>query len=100
MRYYKFVKWDAANLAEVLQNPIPKALEEYDNGNKKPFNDMQIATTTPEYKCGGWCFPLTDYLRRFWVKTKYCGIVEYFAPNKTAIRKAVGSHNIIKIVEV
>jgi hypothetical protein len=99
MTYYKFVKWDAAPIETVLMERTPKALAEYDNGNKKAFNDLQIATTDPYYKCGGWCFPLAPYLRRYWVKTKYYGILEYFAVNKTAIRKALKSE-VIEIVEV
>lgn len=47
----------------------------------------------------GWCFDLRPYLRRFWVKTKYYGILEYWAINKTAIRKQLKS-DCIEIVEV
>lgn len=99
MTYYKFVKWEAAPLEEVLRGTIPAALEEYDKGNTKPFKDLQIVTTNPFYKLGGWCFPLSPYLRRFWVKTKHCGILEYYAVNKTAIRKKLKS-DIVKIVEI
>lgn len=99
MQYYKFVKWDVPPVETVLQDRIPSALVEYDNGNKKPFNDLQIATTEPYYKRGGWCFSLRPYLRRFWVKTKYYGILEYYAVNKSAIRKELKSH-VIQIVEV
>ena len=99
MTYYKFVKWDAAPIENVLSGTIPRALQEYDNGNIKPFNDLEIATTEPYYKIGGWCFPLAPYLRKFWVKTKYYGILEYYAVNKTAIRKELKTH-VIKIVEI
>lgn len=99
MTYYKFVTWEASPIDKVLTGKIPQALQEYDNGNKKPFQDLQIATTEPYYKIGGWCFPLSQYLRRFWVKTKYYGILEYYAVNKTAIRKELKSH-VIQIVEV
>jgi hypothetical protein len=99
MQYYKFVKWDAVPIENALKSKIPAALVEYDKGNKKPFNEMQIATCDPYYKYGGWCFPLRPYLRRFWVKTKYHGILEYYAVNKTAIRKDLKS-NLIEIVEV
>lgn len=99
MTYYKFVKWEPVPIENALQASIPAALVEYDNGNKKPFKELQIATTNPYYKIGGWCFPLHAYLRRFWVKTKYYGILEYYAINKTAIRKELKSQ-IIEIVEV
>ncbi len=100
MKYYKFVNWEAAQIENVLSEKIPTALKAYDNGDKKPFDALQIATTDPYYKSGGWCFPLEAYLKKYWVKTKYYGIVEYYAVNKTAIRNKIGSHNIIKIIEV
>ena len=56
-------------------------------------------TTDPYYKIGGWCFPLMPYLHKYWVKTKYYGIREYYAVNKTAIRNELKSHY-IKAVEV
>lgn len=99
MTYYKFVSWEPKPINNILTGKIPQALQEYDRGNKKPFNDLQIATTEPYYRCGGWCFPLEPYLRKFWVKTKYYGILEYYAVNKTAIRKELKSQ-VIQIVEV
>lgn len=99
MTYYKFVKWDAIPIENAITGKIPQALQEYDKGNKKPFNDLKIATTEPYYKIGGWCFPLAPYLRKFWVKTKYYGILEYYAVNKTAIRNELKSY-VIQIVEV
>ena len=92
MVYYKFVSWEAQPLENVLRAGLPLALAEYDNGNKKPFKDRQIATTDPFYKLGGWCFDLRPYLNRYWVKTKYYGILEYYAVNKTAIRAELKSH--------
>lgn len=99
MRYYKFVKWDVKPVENFLSSPIPAALREYDNGNIKPWHDLQIATTEPYYKIGGWCFPYGEYLKKYWVKTKYYGILEYYAVNKTAIRKELKSHY-IRAVEV
>lgn len=99
MTYYKFVKWEPAPIENVLKSGIPAALAEYDNGNKKPFNDMQIATTDPNVNIGGWRFPLRPYLRRYWVKTKYYGILEYYAVNKTAIRKEL-KRDVLEIIEL
>lgn len=70
-----------------------------DNGNLQPLKDLHIATQTPVYKCSGWCIPFAEYMRRFWVKTKYYGIIEMYALNKTDIRKELKS-NIIEIMEV
>lgn len=99
MTYYKFVSWDVPPVENVLNNKLPQALKEYDNGNKKPLKDLHIATQTPVYKCAGWCFPYSEYMRRFWVKTKYYGIIEIFALNKTDIRKELKS-NVIEIQEI
>lgn len=99
MKYYKFVKWDVKPVENFFNDRIPAALIAYDNGDKKPLDSLQIATTTPFYKIGGWCFPLSDYLRKFWVKTKYYGILEYYAVNKMAIRKELKS-DVIKIIEI
>ena len=99
MYYFKFVKWEAIPIENALNGKIPLALSEYDHGNKKPLKEMQIATTEPYYKIGGWCFPLREYLTRYWVKTKYYGILEYYAVNKTAIRKELKS-NVIEIKEM
>jgi hypothetical protein len=99
MIYYKFVKWDAIPIENVLKERLPAALAEYDNGNKKPFRDLEIATTDPYFRRGGWCFPIHQYLKRYWVKTKYYGILEYYAVNKTAIRKELKSQ-VIQIVEI
>lgn len=98
MTYYKFVKWDAIPIENALTAAIPQALKEYDNGNKKPWHDLQIATTEPYFQIGGWCFPYQQYLKRYWVKTKYYGILEYWAINKTAIRKELKSM-VIEIIE-
>ena len=99
MYYFKFVTWEPAPIEQVLTGRIPAALQEYDRGNKKPLKALQLASASRFYKLGGWCFDLGPYLRRFWVQTRYCGIVEYYAVNKTAIRNELKSA-CIKIVEV
>ena len=98
MRHYKFVSWDIPEFEKVLCGSIPQALLEYDKGNKKPLQDLHIATQNPVYKCAGWCIPFSEYMRRFWVKTKYYGIIEMYALNKTDIRKELKS-GIIEIIE-
>lgn len=99
MKYYKFVKWEARPLEEVLKADLPQALMQFDKGNKRPLKDMHIATQEPYFKLGGWAFPYREYLKRFWVKTKYYGILEYFALNKTDIRKDLKSA-VLEIVEL
>lgn len=99
MRYYKFVKWDVCPVEKCFSSRIPAALMEYDNGNKKPLQDLHIATQEPIFKIGGWAFPYAEYMRRFWVKTKYYGIIEMYALNKGDIRKELKS-GVVQIVEV
>lgn len=99
MYYYKFVKWDTIPIEKAFEHKTIKTLIEYDNGNKEPFKQLEIATTEPYIKFMGWRFDLKPYLKKYWVKTKYYGILEYYAINKTAIRKALKSH-CLKIVEI
>lgn len=89
----------AGTLVRILTGRIPAALLAADNGNLQPLKDLHIATQTPVYKCSGWCIPFAEYMRRFWVKTKYYGIIEMYALNKTDIRKELKS-NVIEIMEV
>lgn len=99
MKYYQFVKWEPKPIDEVLKTDLPQALMQFDKGNEQPLKDMHIATREPTYRLGGWAFPYREYLKRFWVKTKYYGILEYFALNKTDIRKELKSA-VLEIVEV
>lgn len=99
MKYYCFVNWKPADLADVLKARIPAALAEFDAGNRKPLHDLEIATTKNYFDLGGWRFLYDGYINRYWVKTKYNGIVEYYAMNKSAIKKQLKSHalEIIKV---
>ena len=99
MRYFKFVSWGVPPVENCFSCRIPAALIEYDKGNPQPLKDLHIATTQPIFKVSGWAFPYAEYMRRFWVKTKYHGILEMFALNKTDIRKELKS-NVLEIKEV
>lgn len=99
MEYYCFVKWTPRELADVLKERIPAAMAEYDAGNKQPLKDLEIATTRNYIDIGGWRFSFNDYLNKYWVKVKYYGIIEYYAMNKSAIRKKLKSHA-IKIIQI
>ena len=100
MHYYKFVTWEIPEVETVLTGRLPQALKAYDEGNKQPLKDMHIATEHPIYKIMGWAFPFREYMRKFWVKTKYYGILEIYAMNKTDIRKEYRHTGVIKIVEI
>lgn len=99
MYYYKFVPWDAVPIEEARQNKTIEAFEEYENGNTKPLKDLHPVLNDPCIKCGGWCFNVRPFLRRYWVKLRQYGICEYFALNKTDIRRRFNSY-VLEIVEV
>lgn len=107
MTYYKFVSWEAQDIEKAKMALVPQALTAADNGNMKPLKELYKKGTLtiehithPVYKIGGWAFSLREYCRRYWVKTRYYGICEYYAPNKTAIYNIIGRHNVIECLEV
>lgn len=99
MYYYKFVRWDAMPIEEAMQHKTIKAVEEFEKGNKKPLKKLHPVYDDPNIKVGGWCFNLRPYLKKYWVKLKCYGIQEYYALNKTDIRKKFNSY-VIQIIEV
>lgn len=99
MRFYKFVSHEPVDIEKVMQSRIPAALCALDAGNPAPWKEISFASERPFVDIGGWRFDLRPYLREFWVKTKYSGILTFYAINKTAIRAALKS-KCIKIVEV
>lgn len=50
-------------------------------------------------RCLGWEIPILG-LTTYVVKEVHYGWTEHVSPNKTYLRRKLGSHNIIKIVEV
>lgn len=106
MTYWKFVKWEAAPLEKALHSQVAVAIAAYESGNKNAIKEYykQYATEetlkNPIVKIGGWAFSLREFCRRYWVKIRYYGIMELYAPNKSTIYTVLGKHNILKIVEV
>lgn len=105
MHYHKFVKWDAPPVETLFDTTAVKAMIEADNGNTKPIKELysnngDITLLDGAIRRAGWEFDLRPYCKKFWVKTKWYGIREYYAPNKTSVRKILGSHNVLEIVEV
>lgn len=54
----------------------------------------------PVVKIGGWAFSLREFCRVYWVKVRHYGIMELYAPNKSAIYAVLGRYHVLKIVEV
>lgn len=99
MTYYKSSIWEVIPIEEAKTHPLVQAIEEYENGNPKPLRDKHFVSGDPFIKYGGWCFVLRPYLKRYWVKLKQYGINEYYALNKTDIRKLFKNY-VIEIIEV
>lgn len=99
MYYYKFTKWDVEPIETVKQDKTIQAYEEYEKGNKKPLKKLAPVLDDPFIKIGGWCFVVRPILKKYWVKLRGYGINEYYALNKTDIRKRFGSY-VIEIVEI
>lgn len=106
MKYYHFTNFEPADISKVITGTIPTAIAAAEKGDYtalkdlyKSFRGMEFLTN-PVYKCGGWAFPFDHLLKKFWIKTKHNGIIEGYAPNKTAIYNTMGKHNVIKIMEV
>lgn len=51
------------------------------------------------YKTGGFAAPFHQILTRFIVNIRHCGWQEYYAPDKTSLRKAIGGYGIIEILK-
>lgn len=83
-----------------LEQSIPAALQAADNEDLKPLKALHIATQTPVYRYAGWGVAFHAYMRRFWVKTRDCGIIEVYSLNKTDVRKAFNWCGIREIFEV
>lgn len=52
------------------------------------------------YKQGGWMADFSPFLKRILVKEKYSGWKEYRSFNKSILRKVLGSHNCLEMVEI
>ena len=103
MKYYKFVEHEAADIEKVKAGKVPQAIQEAENGNYKPLKELYkngMDVQNPVCKIGGWAFPFDHLLKKYWVKTRYYGIIEAYAPDKTSIYNSIGKYHVLKIVEV
>lgn len=103
--YYKFSSYGVSE-DQIKKTRAYEIHEMLENGVKwcKIPEELKIAFYTDNngtVKSGGWCFDFSRLFKCYWVKVKYYGIIQIYAPNKTYIRQhyPTPSH-IIKIVEV
>lgn len=106
MTYWKFVKWEPRPLEAALRSPVAVAIAAYENGDKNAIKEYYRKYATlatlqnPVVKIGGWAFSLREFCKVFWVKTRHNGILELYAPNKSAIYSVLGRYHVLQIVEV
>ena len=81
-----------------------KALNDTEKGYLKTvFNELWHHDTykTGKYKIMGYVIDFSKWLKTYWVSTKYSGIQEIKAFNKTMLREnATSKSHILKIVEI
>lgn len=106
MIMYKFVSWDTISKEDAMKANAAIAMQKADHGDKNAVRDYYYSHAdntellrTSVVKCMGWAYSFREYCNRYFVKTRYYGIQECYAPNKTCIRKAYG-HEVIEIVQV
>ena len=51
------------------------------------------------FKYMGFAAPFSQVLNRYLVNIQNCGWQEYYSPDKTSLRRAIGSYGIIEIIE-
>ena len=106
MKYWQFVNWEPAPIESALRSRVAVAIAAYENGDKNAIKEYykQFATVEtrkkPVVRIGGWAFSLREFCRGYWVKTRYYGIMELYAPNKSAIYSVLGRYHVLKIQEV
>lgn len=105
MSIYCFVKHEPKpfeDLANDAFNLLHQKLEAGQEPTRQEKDKLVFDTYECLYKRGGWAFDFREFLNIFWVETKYYGIMEVYAWDKTAVRNHMAGNGnpIIKIVEV
>ena len=103
---YPFVK-NPCDFTEIENSKIVIAVKEAEKGNLKLLKEMYSDgfvfgheyLVKGSYKLMGWFFNLSPYCKKYLVKKKHYGWIEYEAPNKTCLYKMIGRHNVIEIIE-
>lgn len=106
MKYWQFVNWEPASIKSALKSRVAVAIAAYESGDKNAVKEYYRQSATietlqnPVVKIGGWAFSLREFCRVYWVQSRYYGIMELYAPNKSAIYAVLGRYHVLKIVEV
>lgn len=106
---FKFVNWEVSPLEELKGTKIDVIYEKLQQNEEKlsreeknwVFEKLQTnAYSRTGIPLMGWMFDLSDYLKTYWVKTRYYGILEVYSLDKTSIRNYFGSYYVLEIMEV
>src|SRR5512143_1175792 len=101
---YKFVKHDVPPydpnhrmfaLYNRLKNGETPTRDEKDYIADKLYG--LFSNNRSSYKFMGYCAPFYEVLPRILVKIRHIGWEEFHAPDKTSLRKALGSHTVIEM---
>jgi len=82
-----------------------RAIKRGDNLNREQKNYIAaqlyglFGSQSHVYKLRGFAADFSDVLPCYVVKVKHYGWREYYAPDKTSLRKVLGSHNCLNILE-
>lgn len=97
MKYWQFVNWKPAPIESALKSRVAVAIAAYESGDKNAIKEYYRQSATietlrnPVVKIGGWVFSLREFCRVYWVQSRYYGIMELYAPNKSAIYAVLGA---------
>ena len=94
---FKFSKTASAKPPDILNGKTVREFLEY-NYDKGCFFGLDQLQRYANYKLSGWQFDFSAYLKLYLVK-QYGSWQEYFAPNKTLLRRSLYGR-VDKIVEV
>lgn len=91
---YKFVTHKVPSLDQMLKTPIGELWSKVNAGRRLTRDEKNLlfsrlydnARDNSGVCEKGWFFPFLGYLKRFRVTFGPCGVGEYYAPDKTAIR--------------
>lgn len=107
---YKFVSHEIGPLSALDNAPVAilhrkvnagEALSREEKNRLFSMLSDQMGTGSTGIKSMGYLFSFSGYLKRFWVETKYNGILNLYAPDKTSIRNQyTGEMSPVKIVEI
>lgn len=103
---YKFVSHEISPLDVYKDTHMYQLHEKLKSGDEptreEKNRNLVFGSENPVYKYMGYVYDYRPFLKKFWIETRYYGIMTIWAWDKTAIRKneTTKSLQISKIVEI